>query len=139
MDILRDGMDIIGGKVSCRHRRQSRILSPIANYRLKQLAGLITQGDGRAQKVRTALLAAAQVGAMAQAAVKFVQHLSACDERRIPQRTLLCWKPCCGRALGGGATSPAALRIQLERSARQGEKAIANPRDLRSHKYLNPD
>jgi hypothetical protein len=65
-------MGIIGGKIRCRHRRQSRIPPAVSNDRLKQLAGLVIQRDSRAQKVGAALLAAAQVGAVAQTTVDLI-------------------------------------------------------------------
>src|SRR5215471_12344886 len=65
MDVLGDRTDVIGGKIVRRHGWQSRILASFANNRLKQLAGLIVQCDLGAQKIGAALLATAQVGAVA--------------------------------------------------------------------------
>src|SRR5438874_9006571 len=129
MDVLRDRTGVIGGEIVRRHGRQSWILTPFANDRLEQLAGLIIQRDRGPQKVGASLLAAAQIGAVAQTAMNLIQRLPTGDHRCIPRRTLLSRKTYGRRTLGRPAP-PASLRLQLKRSTHECEKAARTPSNL---------
>ena len=54
-----------------------------------QLAILVAEHDLRAEQIRSALIAAAQVDSVAARAVDLIQGLAARDERRVAGRALL--------------------------------------------------
>ena len=71
------------GKVERRHHRHAGVLPAVLDDGLDQLAVLIVQHELRAQQVRPAHVAAAEVGAVAGTAGGGINLLAAGDHRRI--------------------------------------------------------
>ena len=102
VDVLGDGRHIRLRKSQCRHRGLSGRLLAVAYEGIDELAVLIVQRNLRPEQVRPAGVAAAQVRAMAGAAVDLVERLAALD-----------------RELRDGGRAPGDPNADLEAAARQ--------------------
>ena len=93
--LTQDAMDVLGNREHVffremkRGHRAHRALAAVADDGNDILAVLIGEDDLRPQQVRPALIAAAQVGAVAGATAHAVECPAARDHRRIAGRALL--------------------------------------------------
>ena len=98
-------------------RRHSAFCARAVNDRQNQLTLLVHQDDGGPKQVRPARDAAAQIHAVAGAAIRDKERLPACNQFRIAGRTLLRWKGRHAASLALAAAAPAGGRGRL-RNAR---------------------
>jgi hypothetical protein len=92
--VFGNGPDIIGGQCEFRHRGKARIASSIQDDRTNQFARLIRQHHRRPKQIGPALIAAAEVRAVAQPAVGSVKSVTTRDHCGIARGPLLCGKGC---------------------------------------------
>jgi hypothetical protein len=112
--IFGKGPDIIGGQCEFRHRGNAWITSSIQDDRTNQFARLIRQHHRRPKQIGPALIAAAEVRAVAQPAVGSVESIAACDHFGIARWALLRRKCCrwiadAGRGWSGATSVPSSL------------------------------
>ena len=90
----RDAVDVLGERAGILRAHSDRRHRALAaqDDRCDQLAGLIVEYRIGAQQIGAALIAAAQIDAVARSAMDTEQSVTACDQRWITRRPLLCGK-----------------------------------------------
>src|SRR5206468_7952666 len=119
-------------------RGHASVLAAAAHDRKNQFARLVAEHDLGAEQIRSAQLAAAQVGAVARAAVDVVRGFPARDDRRIAGRPLLRWEFSAPAAATLALTADdAVLRKSLRRDVdcecdeRSDDKSVSNLHDVK--------